>query len=68
MTLDISNEDAMIDEIVERLSTRFPTRTPEEVREVVSEAYEAFAGAPVRDFVAVLAEKQAKKRLKQFDN
>lgn len=61
------DDDAIIAEIVERLSARFPSAPPESVRAAVTEAYDGLRDAHVRDFVAVLAEKQAKKRLKRFE-
>ncbi len=53
-----------ITDIVQRLSERFPSTPAETIRRVVTETYADFADAKVRDFVEVLVEKQAKKRLK----
>ncbi|GAA2011046.1 three-helix bundle dimerization domain-containing protein [Microbacterium ulmi] len=64
MTQDIADDAAAIDEIVERLTERFPALPATTIREVVVGEYEGLDGAHVRDFVAVLVEKQAKKRLK----
>ncbi len=53
-----------IADIIQRLSERFPGTPAETIRRVVTETYADFADAKVRDFVEVLVEKQAKKRLK----
>lgn len=58
------DEAKEIDEVIERLMTKFPTATRDEVVEVVSKEHEALMGNRVRDFVPVLVEKQAKRRLK----
>ncbi|KRA24009.1 hypothetical protein ASD65_05915 [Microbacterium sp. Root61] len=63
---DEIEEAATIEEIVQRLSVRFPSIPADTVRATVAEAYEELRDAHVRDFVAVLVEKQAKKRLKQL--
>jgi anti-sigma-K factor RskA len=58
------DEDKAIAEIVERLQERFPALSPETVTTVVNETRASFEGSKVRDFVPVLIEKEAKKRLK----
>ncbi|WP_414684351.1 three-helix bundle dimerization domain-containing protein, partial [Microbacterium sp.] len=47
---------------------QFPDRPTATIREVVTQSYEEFNDARVRDFVEVLVEKQAKKRLKHLDS
>lgn len=66
MTHEPPSRDATIAEITERLCTRFPEQPEATVRAYVTEAYDEFEGAKVRDFVEVLVEKQAKKGLKQL--
>ncbi|WP_375385488.1 three-helix bundle dimerization domain-containing protein [uncultured Microbacterium sp.] len=63
MTTTAPDEAATIDEIVERLSARFPEVPPRAVRDVVTKAYNEVSDAHVRDFIAVLVEKQAKQTL-----
>jgi hypothetical protein len=58
------DEDRAIDEVVSRLSERFPTVSPERIAVVVDEELHRFDGGRVRDFVPVLVERAAKKRLK----
>lgn len=64
MTHEPPTAEQTIAEIVARLSERFPATAPETIRTVVTEVYAEFSDAKVRDFVEVLVEKQAKKRLK----
>ncbi len=58
------DEAKEIDEVIDRLMTKFPTATRDEVVEAVSREHEALMGNRVRDFVPVLVEKQAKRRLR----
>ena len=67
MTHEPPAADQAISEIVDRLSAQFPDRPTETIRAVVTQSYEEFNDARVRDFVEVLVEKQAKKRLKHLD-
>lgn len=64
MTHEPPTAEKAIAEIVERLGARFPDVPTTTIHEVVTEAYEELKDARVRDFVEVLVEKQAKKRLK----
>lgn len=58
------DEEKTIAEIIARLTERFPEASPDEVTAAVDGARESFDGSKVRDFVPVLIEKEAKKRLK----
>ncbi|CDJ99965.1 hypothetical protein MIC448_1990008 [Microbacterium sp. C448] len=64
MTREITDEDAVMDQIAERLAARFPSTPIEQISAVVREAHLALAGAHVRDFVPVLVEREATSRLK----
>ena len=64
MTHEPPAAEKAIAEIVERLGIRFPDVPTSTIREAVTEAYDELKDARVRDFVEVLVEKQAKKRLK----
>lgn len=66
MTHEPPSRDSAITEIAGRLSAHYPAIAASTVREIVTETYDEFADARVRDFVEVLVEKQAKKRLKQL--
>ena len=67
MTHEPPTAEQTIAEIVERLSARFPDYPASVIREVVTQAYEELNDAHVRDFVEVLVEKHAKKRLKHLE-
>ncbi|GAA1974093.1 three-helix bundle dimerization domain-containing protein [Microbacterium pumilum] len=67
MTHEPPDADTTITEIVERLGVRFPAYPTSTIRDVVTESYNELNDAHVRDFVEVLVEKQAKKRLKHLD-
>ncbi len=64
MTHEPPAAEQTISEIVERLRVRFPDVPTSTIHEVVTESYDELKDARVRDFVEVLVEKQAKKRLK----
>lgn len=68
MTHDIADESAAMEQVVERLSERFPATDVEIVRQTVAEVHSQFADAHVRDFLPVLIEREAKKRLKKLED
>ena len=68
MTHEPPPAEKTISEIVERLSARFPDQPESTVREIVTQSYDELADAKVKDFVEVLVEKQAKKRLKALSS
>ena len=57
--------DEVTRQVVERLRERFPQASAGEVEQVVREEVTSLADKPVHDYVAVLAERAAKKRLKR---
>ncbi|QAY72546.1 hypothetical protein ET445_03495 [Agromyces protaetiae] len=61
------SERRSIDEVVERLAERFPGADRAEIKTIVEAEYLGFEGKRVRDFVPVLVEKSAKKRLKALE-
>lgn len=58
------DEAKEIDEVIDRLMAKFPDATRDEVVDAVSAEHQALMGNRVRDFVPVLVEKQAKRRLR----
>ena len=58
------SEQRSVDEVIERLADKYPGVDPERIREIVAEEHHGFDDRPVRDFVPVLVEKSAKKRVK----
>lgn len=61
------NEDAAVEHVVERLTDQFPAVTPEVVEDTVTEIHDEFDAAPVRDFVPVIVEHDAKEKLHELD-
>lgn len=66
MTHEPPDADTTITEIAARLSVKFPSIPAATVKDTVAHAYEELNDAHVRDFVEVLVEKQANKRLKHL--
>ena len=59
------DEPQAIDQVINRLAERFPSLERDYIAEVVEEELRQLDGGRVRDFVPVLVEKGAKKRLKR---
>lgn len=68
MTHEPPPAEQTISEIVDRLAVRFPSYPTSTIRDAVAQAYDELKDARVRDFIEVLVEKQAKKRLKELDD
>ncbi|MFG6493342.1 three-helix bundle dimerization domain-containing protein [Microbacterium sp. P03] len=66
MTHEIVDENAAMDQVVERLTLRFPNLDPVVIRTTVDEAHATMKDAHVRDFLPVLVEREAKKKLKKL--
>ncbi|MFI6435013.1 three-helix bundle dimerization domain-containing protein [Streptomyces sp. NPDC050759] len=66
---DKAREDEAIRGIVERLTDASrATRSPAEVQAAVAKAHASFADRPVREFIPVLVERQARTLLNQSSN
>ncbi|WP_123955561.1 three-helix bundle dimerization domain-containing protein [Frondihabitans sp. 762G35] len=63
--MDTSGEDQSVEQVIGRLSAKFPAVSREHIQDVVNQEHQMFAGNPIRDFVPVLVERQAKNRLKK---
>ena len=63
MTRDDIDEDAAIQDVIDRLAERFPKLPPTQIADAVFEARDSFARAQVRDFVPLLVEREARARL-----
>lgn len=57
------DDETEILEVRERLAQRLPSVDPTVIDGVVRECHSGYASAPVRDFVAVLVEREAARRL-----
>ncbi|WP_406053140.1 three-helix bundle dimerization domain-containing protein [Kribbella sp. NBC_00889] len=62
--MDRSEENRAIDEVVERLAKQFPERPVDDVAVAVSASRPEFDQAPIRDFVPLFVEREAKHRLR----
>ncbi|MCW3492548.1 three-helix bundle dimerization domain-containing protein [Microbacterium sp. SSM24] len=58
------DEDTAFREILVRLTEKYPDVPPERISAIVDEVRGEMTSAKVRDFVPVLAEREAKKRVK----
>jgi len=62
MTIEADEQQA-VTHVVARLLERFPSLTEDHIHAIVDEEHHRFDGRPVRDFVPVLVERAARKRL-----
>ena len=65
MTTDMTNDEVMA-QVAEKLSEKNPDVPRKVIDDMVKEEYQAIAGRPVRDYLSVLTERAAKKRLKKL--
>ena len=65
MTTDMNDEE-VIAQVTDNLSARNSDIPRSIIDDVVREEFTALAGRPVRDYVSVLTERAAKKRLKKL--
>ena len=64
MATEISDEENMR-AVIDKLEAKNPQWDHSEVEKVVAEEYAALAGGSVKDYLSVLTERAAKKRLKK---
>lgn len=60
------SEEHAVTEVIDRLAEKYPSVERAEIASIVAEEYGQLDGRPVRDFVPVLIEKSAKKRVKRL--
>lgn len=60
------SEQTIIDELVERLASRYPTIEQATVYSVVRDIHAKFDGRPLRDFVPLFVERNAKYELERL--
>jgi len=65
MTTDMSDQEVMT-QVADKLSEKNASVPRTVIDEVVREEFEALAGRPVRDYLSVLTERAAKKRIKKL--
>lgn len=64
MTTDIDDEDT-IRQVVDRLQEKLPDLPRDRIEQVARAEFEALSGRPVHDYLSILTERAAKKKLKQ---
>lgn len=67
MTTQIDDEET-IRQVVERLEKKFPDLPRTQIEDVARAEFAALSDRPVRDFLTILTERAAKKRLKKAAN
>ncbi len=64
MTTD-QTDDEIKSQVTERLRQKFPDASEAEIQAIVEEEFSRIADRPIRDFLGVLTERFAKRRLKK---
>ncbi len=64
VTTDVNPEEVVM-QVSQRLRDKFPESTPDEIDRIVRDELAELVGRPVQDYLAVLTERAAKKRLKK---
>ena len=64
MTTEIDDEET-IRQVVARLEEKYPTTSRAEIETIARDEFEALAGRPVRDYLSILTERAAGKRIKK---
>ncbi|MFE2961143.1 three-helix bundle dimerization domain-containing protein [Nocardia tengchongensis] len=59
----VNDEDQQIVALVRRLAAQFPAVDTDTVEGIVDEIHHGFDGRPVRDFIPLLVERGARRRL-----
>ena len=61
------DKDEVARQVTEKLQEKFPDTDADTIKHIVNEEVAALAERPVHDYVAVLSERAARKRLKKLD-
>ena len=62
------SERTVIDQVVDRLAQTYPGVPGDRVAEVVNTCYAQFDGRPIRNYVPLFVEREARTRLAQFSS
>src|SRR4051794_21447542 len=65
--MEVDGEIRRVQRVTAGLSQRFTTVPAEEVDRIVRECHSEFEGRPIREFVPILVERTARKRLGGFE-
>jgi hypothetical protein len=60
------SEQTVIDQLVVRLTSRYPTISPSTVSDVVKDVHARYEGRPLRDYVPLFVERNAKSELERL--
>jgi hypothetical protein len=60
------DEQARLDEVVQRLANRYPSLSPDTINEVVHDLHSRFDGALIREFVPLFVERRAHSALAEL--
>ena len=63
MTTDF-DRDEVVQQVTAKLREKFPKASGDEIQKIVGEEVDGLANRPVQDYVSVLSERAARKRLK----
>lgn len=64
MTTNIDDEQT-IQQVADALEGKYPDMARADLEEIVREEFGAIAGRPVRDYLSILTERAARKRIKK---
>jgi hypothetical protein len=59
----LHNETRALTDTIDRLATRFPLHPRATVAEIVSQAHQGYDDSDLRDFIPVLVEREARRKL-----
>jgi hypothetical protein len=61
------SEQTVIEQLVVRLTSRYPTISQSTVGTVVRDVHSRFEGRPLRDYIPLLVERNARSELERLD-
>jgi hypothetical protein len=61
------SEQTVIEQVVVRLTSRYPTMSASTVSNVVHDVHSRFEGRPLRDYIPLLVERNARSELERLD-
>jgi hypothetical protein len=61
------SEQTVIEQLVVRLTSRYPTSSQSTVATVVRDVHSRFEGRPLRDYIPLLVERNARSELERLD-
>jgi hypothetical protein len=64
--MERSEENRAIDEVIDRLAKQFPQLPADEVATAVNQTRPEFDHAPIREFIPLFVERDARARLRQL--